>query len=165
MELYIVRDVLTSRSTTGKLFASDKVSLLGYTLEDTDRGLRANMALSEIKRLKRKGVTAIPRGRYQIVIDYSPRFDAFLPHLLDVPGFEGIRIHPGNEATDVEGCIALGVSRSKDWISSSVVAFTNWLNYIKPYIGLTVTPRKGLWPLIKMIQDTQPKEKIFVTIS
>lgn len=57
---------------------------------------------------KVKGHTAIPEGSYPVAITYSPKFKSYLPLVLQVPGFEGIRIHAGNSAEDTEGCILLG---------------------------------------------------------
>ena len=44
---------------------------------------------------KVKGRSAIPEGRYAVVISFSPKFKQWLPILLGVPKFEGIRIHAG----------------------------------------------------------------------
>ena len=60
---------------------------------------------------KIKGRSAIPEGRYAVVISYSPKFKAWLPILLGVPNFSGIRIHAGNTAKDTEGCILVGRNR------------------------------------------------------
>lgn len=89
------------------------------TLEDTDRGLRQDMQLEEIKKKKVYGQTAIPSGSYECVYTYSNRFKKMLPLLKDVPGFDGIRIHPGNSAKDTEGCILVGKNNKKGWVSDS----------------------------------------------
>jgi hypothetical protein len=54
------------------------------------------------------GETAIPEGKYEVRITWSPRFKRHLPLLIDVPGFDGIRIHPGNNHTHTEGCLLVG---------------------------------------------------------
>ena len=42
---------------------------------------------------KIKGCSAIPEGRYAVVISFSPKMQKWLPILLGVPMFSGIRIH------------------------------------------------------------------------
>lgn len=51
---------------------------------------------------------AIPAGRYKLAVTHSQRFGRPLPVLLHVPGFSGVRIHPGNGPHDTEGCLLVG---------------------------------------------------------
>ena len=44
------------------------------------------------------GETAIPIGRYKVILSYSNRFKRILPEILNVDFFKGIRIHEGNYA-------------------------------------------------------------------
>ena len=72
---------------------------------------------------KVKGETAIPAGTYQVIISHSNRFKRELPLLLNVPGFEGIRIHPGDTAEDTEGCILPGKRIGENCVLDSRTAF------------------------------------------
>jgi len=90
-----------------------------YVLEDTDRGLHSSMRLSQIKAIKIAGLTAIPTGRYQILLTWSPKYKRIMPQVLNVPGYEGIRIHSGNYSQDTEGCLLPGLSKAKDYVGSS----------------------------------------------
>lgn len=69
------------------------------------------------------GQTAIPRGTYKVTITPSNRFKRDLPLLLNVPGFDGIRIHPGNTAADTEGCLLPGQDRLAKSVGRSRAAF------------------------------------------
>jgi hypothetical protein len=116
MELRIKRVARRDTYTIGHLYIDGE--RFCDTLEDKDRGLRQDMAVSVIRAIKRKGVTAIPTGRYRVTMDVqSPKFrtkamyqfcNGYLPRLINVPGFDGVLIHVGNTAKDTEGCLLVG---------------------------------------------------------
>lgn len=111
IELYLKRSEGKKSNTTtiSPLYFNNEI--VCYILEDKDRGLNQKMSTEEILKIKIKGQTAIPYGRYKIVITQSARFSqlrgrpVFLPLLLNVPGYEGIRIHTGVKPEDTEGCL------------------------------------------------------------
>lgn len=108
MELSLKRLWPVPGTTTGVLEVDGRQ--LCFTLEDEVREV-SGLDVAEWKVARQ---TAIPRGRYRVVIDYSNRFGKMMPHLFDVPGFTGIRIHGGNRAGDTEGCIIVGEKRIDD---------------------------------------------------
>jgi hypothetical protein len=79
-----------------------------FTLEDAVREVPG----APVAGWKKSGVTAIPTGRFRVIIDHSEHFQKDLPHILNVPGFEGVRIHSGNTIADTEGCPLVGYSAS-----------------------------------------------------
>lgn len=109
MEIKIKRLHGTENSTIGELFVNGVWEC--YTLEDKERAVKI------------KGETAIPKGSYKVTINKSNRFKRDLPLLLNVPNFEGVRIHAGNTNHDTEGCVLVGTTRSKDFIGQSRKAF------------------------------------------
>ena len=110
MNLSLLRDVLTPEFTLGRLSVDGTEEC--YTVEDAVRDGP-----------KIPGKTAIPAGHYKVIITYSPRFKRSLPLLVAVPGFDGVRIHPGNTAADTEGCILPGRIRTQDGVGESRLAF------------------------------------------
>ena len=88
-------------------------------VEDRDRGLTQDMPLSEIMKIKVKHETAIPYGTYKVVLSYSPKFKRILPAVLNVPGFEGIRIHNGRDRNSSSGCLIVGKNTIKGGVTNS----------------------------------------------
>lgn len=103
--------------TIGKLYV-DGVYFCD-TIEDTDRGLYQTMSLAEIQAKKKQDITAIPYGKYKVVLSMSPRFRKILPEILNVPGFVGVRIHSGNTQYDSSGCLILGKNTVKGKVTNS----------------------------------------------
>jgi len=113
MFLNLRRKYYFPESVIGRLFIDEHFEC--YTLEDVERGTKV------------LGKTAIPRGTYTVILDYSNRFKRIMPHILEVPGFTGIRIHPGNTAEDTEGCILVGSAKGEGVIFNSRIAFNRLL--------------------------------------
>ena len=83
----------TNRRTRGTLFLNGAMEC--HILEDEVRD----------PGVKVKGQTAIPAGRYQVVMAWSPKNQKIMPRLLCVPMFGGILIHSGHDEVDTEGCL------------------------------------------------------------
>ncbi len=107
MKLSLHREFLGENYTIGRLYIDNKIFC--DTLEDKVR----------IGQAKVYGQTAIPYGKYKVVMTMSNRFKKIMPLLLKVEGFEGIRIHGGNTAEDTLGCILLGENSVKGKVLNS----------------------------------------------
>lgn len=89
MELTVERIYKGEDYTIGDLYVNNV--WFSNTLEDKVRLLNSYED-------KVYGETAIPIGRYKVVLSYSNRFKRILPEVLNVEFFKGIRIHEGNYA-------------------------------------------------------------------
>lgn len=116
MNLTLGRGPSSAKSTIGELDINGVREC--YVLEDVDRFL-------EKGGIKISGRTAIPRGIYRIILDWSDRFKCLMFLLVDVPGFTGVRIHAGNIAENTEGCLLTGQTQGKDFVGQSVAALKN----------------------------------------
>lgn len=110
--MHLKRLWLTETSTVGQLLV-DGIHQC-YVLEDRYRPPPEPKVF---------GQTCIPNGRYLVEITESPKFGRRLPLVHGVPGFTGIRIHPGNRAVDTDGCLLPGLTRGADVVFDSARAF------------------------------------------
>lgn len=143
MDLKLERKWKKDGYTIGNLYVDGE--FFCNTLEDTDRGLDQSLPVSVNRAKKRKGLTAIPTGRYQVTLDVvSPRFSKVkkydfchgkLPRLLNVPAFDGVLIHIGNYPKDTEGCILVGRNTVKGAVMESTDTFHRLYEKLKTAKG------------------------------
>lgn len=135
MEILLERKEFTEKSTIGDFIIDGE--WFCYCLEDMVRE----------PGVKVPGKTAIPEGRYRVVVDQSARFGRAMPHILDVPGFDGIRVHAGNTDKDTEGCPLLGFDKGPDFVGRSRLAFNQFFDRL--YMALRdeecwITVKRGV---------------------
>ena len=106
MKLYLLRKFKGTDYTIGQHFIDGEYFC--DTLEDV------------VRDSKIKHETAIPAGTYKIELTFSAKFKKILPILLNVPNFEGIRIHAGNTKSDTSGCILVGENKVKGKVINSL---------------------------------------------
>ena len=155
MELILKRIAKRMNYTIGRLevleqvddefLAGTKTSYLCDTLEPPSLEWKTALSMEAVMKMPEKCESlkpfAIPEGRYAVVISYSPKFKQWLPILLGVPMFKGIRIHAGNTVQDTQGCILVGENKEKGKVLNSRF----WLNRLKEKIVESKEKGEGVW--------------------
>jgi len=138
MEMILLRRHLGSKATEGRLFVDGKHEC--YTLEDVVRDKKV------------PGETAIPAGRYEVIVNESTRFKRPMPLLMNVPNFEGVRIHTGNTDADTHGCILVGTDPGAafdDKLANSKAAY----DALFPKIQVALARKEKVW--LTIIEEMQ----------
>lgn len=117
MLLEVRREPSANGCTLGSLYVNGEFEC--FTLEDVVR----EVPELAVEKWKVDGETAIPSGTFRVIVTMSARFKKLLPLLVNVPGFQGVRIHSGNVAADTEGCILVGSQRGDAALLQSRLAF------------------------------------------
>ncbi len=138
MEMTLTRIAKRKDYTIGKLDIDG--NYFCDTLEPTWRDIGPGRPGRKVR-----GKTAIPEGRYPVVITYSPKFKRWLPLLLHVPKFEGVRVHEGNEAKDTEGCVLVG----ENLLPGRVLDSRRWLVLLKYRISRAKERGEGVWLTVR----------------
>lgn len=109
MIIILQREPPTEHCTMGTLYIPGVLTF--DTLED----------LTRPKKIPNE--TAIDAGTYEIIINQSARFGRYMPILLGVPNFSGIRIHNGFTDKNTSGCILIGIRKADNLLTQSGWAF------------------------------------------
>jgi len=136
IKLKLIRDTFTDNTTIGKLYVNGEYFC--ETLEDKDRGLHQDLSVEENTRLKVYGETCIPYGKYKVIVTPSVRLKRTLPLLVNVEGFQGIRIHKGNNKQATLGCICVGKTRGVDWIGQTTITEEKLVNLLKDKTEISI---------------------------
>lgn len=132
MILHIKRIYTNDRYTISHVYVDD--AYVCDAIEDTDRMLDSSMTESEIAKKKVYAKTAIPTGKYEILMDViSPKYSkkqyymdvckGRVPRFNYVKGFSGVLLHCGNTAEDSAGCLLVGYNKVKGKVLNSKIAF------------------------------------------
>ena len=126
--------------TIGRFFVNGE--RFHEALEDPDRGLDSSMSPERIKAIKIHGQTAIPAGTYKVILSVSAKYkdrawakkyDGLVPEIFGVPCYSGVRIHPANKASEIEGCIAVGENKVRGGVINSQKTYCELMDkYIIP---------------------------------
>jgi hypothetical protein len=117
MEIRLRRLYQNDNYTIGKVYIDGEYFC--DSVEDRVRDLNKDGDLNDPGEEKVYGQTAIPYGVYDVILSVSPKFGRVLPLILNVPHFEGIRIHRMTTAKDSAGCIGLGENKIKGGVLNS----------------------------------------------
>jgi hypothetical protein len=136
MKLQVLRFSSQKDSTLGILYnITDKKEFLCFTIED------------EYRKEKIKGKTRIPAGTYELILrtegsfhqkylkKYGSEFHKGMLWVTNVPNFEYILLHIGNDDSNTEGCLLLG-----DMIEQNITR--------KGYLSASEMAYKRVYPLI-----------------
>lgn len=120
-----------------------------FTLED------------EFRTIKVKGDTRVPAGRYEIKLrkeggfhekylaKFGPAFHKGMLHITNIPDFEFILIHIGNDEDDTAGCPLVG-----NTVTQNVTG--------KGYLADSESAYKRIYP--KIVDKLISGERVFITI-
>ena len=159
MELVLTRIAKRKDYTIGRLaiveriddeyLAGEKEMYFCDTLEPPVLEMKTTVSKDVVIRSPAKAQSlkpfAIPEGRYAVVITWSPKMQKYLPLLLGVPMFSGIRIHAGNTAEDTKGCILLG----RNQIVGRVLESRKWVYELKQKIVEAKDRGEPVWITIR----------------
>lgn len=147
MKLTLKRIAKKNLYTIGKLYIDGKY--FADTIEDKDRGLKQTMPLEEITSIKVKNETAIPTGTYSVNMNIvSPKFkdrawakpyNGKIPRLINVPGFDGVLIHPGTDQNSTSGCVIIGQNKVVGKVINSQATFKRLMSILPTKEPITLT--------------------------
>lgn len=139
MEILLERKFFHEDCTEGNLYVDGK--WFAHVIEDK---VRAKAGFWK-RILKVYAETAIPYGKYPVMVTWSNRFKRQLTGIFNVPDFEGIRIHNGTSAKSSAGCPIISYK-----IGTEPKTLLN--------------DKSAMNDLCSMVEQAQKTGKVFITI-
>jgi hypothetical protein len=134
INMTLERIFLGPRYTIGRLYVNGEYFC--DTLEDVVRDLNHDGDLEDPGEMKIYGETAIGFGRYKVLVTMSPKFKRFLPLILDVKHFIGIRMHRGRYPIHTLGCILVGKNKIKGQLLESKETEEKLVHLLRAYAAV-----------------------------
>jgi hypothetical protein len=131
VNIRLERRFFAANYTIGRLFINEEYFC--DTLEDRNRDLNKDGDLSDPGEGKVYSATAIPYGRYRVILSWSPKFKRILPEILNVQHFTSIRMHSGVNHQDSAGCILVGENKVKGGLINSRATEIKLVVLLKAY--------------------------------
>lgn len=150
-QIVVTRKEFSNEYTIGDLSIYNEFEC--YTIEDTTRHHGPGQILKAGEKVP--GETAIPQGKYRLVLAHSKKF-GYCPWILDVPFFSDIRIHSGNTAKDSLGCILVGKTKGEGWVGESRMAFRSLVDRLD-----SLDEHEELW--IEIVGGMSPEQYKLLT--
>jgi len=147
MEILLHRKIFNETSTEGNMYIQQSDGSWKWFCHVIEDKVRAEPGEWK-KELKVYEKTAIPYGRYPVLVTWSNRFKRMLTGVFNVPDFDGIRIHNGINEVSSAGCPIISYH---DQLGEN----TNKL----------VNDKAAMNDLCKMVEKAQKKEKVYITIT
>jgi hypothetical protein len=141
-------------------YSSGKESTLGILLIRDGKGGRRFLCYTledEARNVKVYGETRIPAGRYRVALrteggkheKYKAKFPSMhkgMLWIMDVPNFQWVLMHIGNDDDDTDGCVLMGDGATQNvteagTISSSTAAYKR----VYPQIAGPIAAGDGVW--------------------
>lgn len=121
MIIKIIRDFKDNTQTLGRC-----------TVYDNGKPLFSAVSLERGDNNNQRRISAIPLGTYDVVLEWSPRFQTKLWEIKGVPGRSECKFHAANYWYQLNGCIALG-QKLKDINKDGYNDVTNSRNTMKAF--------------------------------
>lgn len=130
MKIIVERFLFDREYTMSRVYIDDKFYCFG--IEPYDASITKETPVEDIKALKEKhGKIAVGLGEYELIYNWSNKYQKMLPLVKDTPGFSGVRLHSGNTSADTRACLCLGKFYKNGVVSDSRATMNKFISYWK----------------------------------
>ena len=130
MKIVCERFMFDKSYTMSRVYVDGEFFCFG--IEPYDASITSETPVDDIKALKEKhGKIAVGLGEYELIYNWSKKYQKMLPLVKDTPGFSGVRLHAGNSSADTRACLCLGKFFKNGYVCESRATMTKFINLWK----------------------------------